>query len=404
MTTYSSDINGYYISVVATADAAAPVNSDTWLYVPHLGNEPLGHSPQADTSQEANRMGASTPPRQTVSGGSFVIKVLAHTGNLAMDGGAGDAAPGNFPNEVLLENYWGAEGSEGFAGTTVASGGPNSVVVTSATGIVVGMAVMFASGAIRVVKAISGSTLTLDQDLTTATDYDAAAAVYGGIFYKPTVGLYAPHIYITHVQDGIVDMLGPCRVTDFKTSMSEQKEIIFEFTLTGQHYYPRTGVTPSSIPVQTFTGTPLIATGGNCSVAGTNRAVKALAVQGCMTHVPQMTATTAGATDGVNGWYAPNCNGGQIEFESVLVTADEDAWLADTLSEVRVSFSTGSTAAARARGAVCFYAPRCSLMAPRAVVDGQRGNKVTLKPHIPLTADVTAGLMPMAMTWFGGTT
>ncbi len=402
MTTYSNKINGYYISVVATASAAAPVAGDTWLYVPHLGTEPLGHAPQANNDQEANTMGASTPPRQTVSGGSFVVKVLAHTGTLGMDGTGGDSPPTSFPAQKFLENYWGAAGSAGFAGTTVASGTASVPVLTSATGVVAGMALMFASGAIRVVKSISGAACTLDAALTASGDYAPAAVVYGGIFYKPTVGLYGPHIYITHVQDGIVDMLGPCRVTDFKTSMTEQKDIVFEFTLTGQHYYPRTGVTPSSIPVQTFTGTPLIATGGVCSVGGTARAVKGLVVQGCMTHVPQMTATTAGATDGIDGWYAADVAGGSIAFDNTLITADEDAWLADTVAEVRVSFSTGSTAAARARGAVCFYAPRCSRMSPRAVVDGQRGTKNTFKPHIPVTADVTAGLMPMGMTWFGG--
>lgn len=402
MTIYLQKINGYYISEVATFGAAAPVAGDTWIYVPHQGMEPLGHAPQFHQSVEANSMGASVKPYFTVSGGKFTIKVLAHTGTLGLDGAGGDTAPTSFPFQKLFENYMGAAVSAGFAGSTVSSGGPNSVVLTSATGVVVGAAHMFASGAIRVVKSMTGTTMTYDRALTTSTDYDAGAPVYGAAFYKATTGQYAKYLYITHVMNNRVNMLGPCRVTDFKMTTSAKNELMFEFELTGSHYYPGTGVTPSSIPAQTFTGLPLVASGGEFAVGGTARAVKTISVQGPISHVEQQSATTSGAADGVSGWVAESVDKGSIEEENVIITTDVDNWLSVTAAEVSCSFTTGSTGAAKARGGFNIYAPNCTIEAPDSAMDGQRSTKNKLTPRIPVLADITAGLMPMGINYFGG--
>jgi hypothetical protein len=313
----SVKVNGYYISEVATWETAAPDANSTWLYVGHLGNEELGKEQMFDDAQEANSVGARTPRNPTVKGGSFTLRVRVRTGSKGDDGASGDTAPTTCYAQKLLENAFGVAAVHNAGTTVAAASGPGAstpLKVTSATNMALGMAIQIGSE-MRVIVGISGTDITLNKDLLTSANYDAGTVIYGGFFFVPTLGSYAKYIYLTHVTGAKVDMLQRCRVTNFKiVGLGAKEGLRYEFTLQADSY-TRSGVTPTSIPAETFTGTPIVAKSGTLFVGTTAIAVRTASVEFNMVHEEQEAATTSGAESGRQSFDITGLDGGSVTME-----------------------------------------------------------------------------------------
>ncbi len=407
-------INGYYISEVASFLATAPVASDTWIRVPHLGTETLGKTLEFDMAQEADNLGMRSRRYKTVKSGGFTIKTRVHTGSLSDDNGSG--GPAQCFAQKLLENYFGAVALHTTLGTTVAAPGTatgaagSPIVVTAATGMAVNNALMVGAAGgsaadVRFITVVSGSNITLDAALA-AANRATSSVIYGGFTFIPTLGEYSKYLYLTHVMDGHVDMIGPCRVTGFKiTNLAAKMGMQYEFTLTADSFYYGTGVTPSAIPAQAFTGTPIVSVGGSIAVGGTERACHTASVEFPCKFEEISTNSTAGATNGRAGYTCVSIDGGGIELESLYAAASQDVtdWQADTVRAVRLSHHTGSTNVAQACGAIAVRIAAGEIDAADGVNNRQRGIKTKITPVRPTDAEVTAGVVvPMSFCVFGG--
>ena len=211
----SSIVNRYFISEVATFATTAPTNGSTWIHVPHIGNERLVKVQEFDDAIQANHLGLTTAQYPTVKGGSFTFRTMIHTGTKAFDGTGGDSNPTSCYAQKLLESYFGVAASAAFTGTTVAaaSGAGNTapLKVASASNLAVGMAIFVgavdgSAGEVRFITTISGTDITLDQDLS-AANYVENSIVYGAFNFSPTLGAYAKQLYLSHIMDGHADLL-----------------------------------------------------------------------------------------------------------------------------------------------------------------------------------------------------
>lgn len=399
----SARVNRVSIHERATFDAADPGAGSTWIHMPAIEPGFITKTQEVDDAQISNLYGGRSPDRATVQSSSYSFSVPFFTGSAAFDGASGDSDPTSFYCQPLWENFH-CRAATTIAGTTVASssgpGQSSALKVTSATGMLVGMALMVGTE-VRFITAISGTDITLDDDLGTSSNYDAGTIIYGGFFLRPDLATYAKYIDVNHQMSTHSDMLKKGRVSGLTIDGMEAKSgLKLNWSITGDGF--GAGVTPNTMTDNAFTGAMIVAQGGTIQVNGTARACTLSSVNYGFEHSERTTSSTSGATNGRDGWELTALSP-TIELESYYSSTDWTAYTGRTETPLSIVMSVGSTNAARARGTLAIFMPNTQRDVSDTRPNNQVGTKATFKGLLPTSAQISSGLLyPIYTTIFGG--
>ena len=396
----SNSVRRYNYATVSAYTDTAPVAGDTWTHLP-LEGAPEGTREQAvDAAAVANARGNDSPDYATVKRGELGgIVVPTFGGTLGLDGAGGDTAPTSVFLDALHASYFGVA-KVSAAGTTCTTNGVGSVAdpmdVTSATGLVVGMAVQV-NGQFRVITAISGTAIVLNADLSPApANLDP---VYASFMYKPTLGELASYLYINEeLANGEGYLYGPGRITALSLNgLAAGNGLKWGATFQGNTWTD--DVTPASFTANAFTASPLVAAAGEVMVSGTSTCISDGSVDFGVKHQWRPCATATEGRDGAEIIGASPSVSVTEYFSASRLTQ----FTGRTGLNVMLAFSNGATNAAKARHAVVVWMPNAQAMTAGAAIDGVRGMSTSFAGRDPTSAQVTAGITaPIYLSIFGG--
>lgn len=382
MTIGSAKVSGIYITEKNTFATAAPVGGDTWTQVPAI-DQPLPALEQMlDTVVEGNAYGAGTAPVPTVKKSSIQLQTRVWTGSKGFGTGTD---PTTCYMQKALESYFGMAANTAFAGTTLAAlsgaGKTAPIKVTSATGLAAGKFVRNGTTKeVAMVKAVSGTDVTLDRDFTT---YTAGVVLEGAFDFRPTLGQYAKALWMNAERDTHKRLLGAGAVfTLGLQNIAAGNALRYAFGFEFNSF--AAGVTISSKTPNVFTSTPLIAKGAELIIDGTE---EVCIYDGSVEFgVAKEWVECSGGTESRDGWIITDVEGSSLSFSEYY---DADRWTSyegQTGHEVLLvhSASTGF-------GAAAVYIPNATFTVQEAVNGKKESQTVTVKANMPTAAQVTAG-------------
>lgn len=389
-------------SEVASYTATAPVGGDTWVHIPAV-DQPLPSLPQGeDAPIIGNNYGASSIGYPTVKGpAGLQWQTPVYTGTLGLDGTGGDSNPSACYAQKLLESYFGAASDFLFKGTTVgaASGAGRTapLVVAAATNLAVGMAIKVGSENPRFITAISGTDISLNADLSASPSN--GTVVYGAFNFKPTLGEYAPYLYLNVERDGHGWMLGAGKVNSLALqNLAAGGGLRYAMGFEGSTFVGSVSI--SSFVPNAFTGQPVVANGGEVIFDTASVCITDGNVNFGANHVWRLCAT---GTEGRDGFELVSVEGVEAQVTEYYAGARWTQYAARTGIPIMLSFEVGSTAAAQARGSVAVFFPNATVMPAEGVAADLVAQTCAIKAHMPTTAQITAGLTsPVYYAVFGG--
>lgn len=393
---------------VATFATTAPSSLNDMTHLPAIDPGPPNFVQNFDEGNETSNDGSMSVMYPTAKDSSWELQTRIYTGDKPNTGGTGNAT--TCFAQKLLNSYFNMDVNAtglGGAGTTVASGTDTIPVLTSGTGVDVGEALMFGgsgtNGEIRFVTTDGGASVTLDTALATAANYAAAAVVYSAFNFKPTMGAYAPHVYLSWEAGSTPHerLLGPGKITSLKLAGTAAREgCRYVFGFEGDTY--AAGITSGTFTVNAFTGSPLVSVGATVAINGTDTPVGDFEIDFGVKHEP-ITATSG--TNGRTGWEVTECmpSGSFTEYYT-----SEGRWTqyaAATSMPIRFSIPVSASGhAARAEGSLAVFLPNCNIKVEEAVLNGQRANKISFQGKRPTAAQIATGITsPVYLAVFGGT-
>lgn len=415
MSSTSVKVNTYALSPVAAWLTAAPVNSDTWTILEHLGDQELAKPQDVDAGQEANPYGLATNDYPTIKGGGFPSTTRIYTGTKGNDGAGSDTDPTSCYGQTRYESYFGMAAGNAFKGTTVAgTSGPGFTTplkVTSASNLVVGMGIFVGAvggsvGEYATITNISGTDVTLDHDIV-AANYASGSIIYGGFNFYPNLGEPAAYQYLTHTKSTGQDMIGASRVTSLKLSgLDAAAGMRLEAAFQADRYYAGSGegaVVPSAVVANAFSGSPLVAVGGQAMINSVARALQGASVDFPCKFDPIDTSSTAGAAQSRAGIMMSSMDGGSFDFETLYASGDWTLHGSRAPVPMSLAHHVPGTNVQQARGAIYVYCPGVQMMVEGGARKNQRTNKVKGKMVGPTAAQIALGLTKSCyVTVFGG--
>lgn len=408
MATLSKEYTSY--RVISGFTSAAPVAGDTWTLFPTVDGpfddkEEMGF----DEGREANNIGAPSPPVPTVPSASGGGLVRAWGGSKAFDGAGGDTDPTSCFMQGLTENYMGAAAVTSFSGTTVAApgtaGGQTApIVVTSATGLVVGMAIMVgavggSAAEIRFIEAISGVNITLDQDLSAANRV-TGSIIYGAFNFVPTLGTYGSYVALNVVRDGYSRMYWPSRISEMELSKVAAKDgMRIRYGFMADNWTD--GVTPSSTPTDAFrSNSALIGVGAPFAF---NRTTVVVTDFQCNLGIKHEEQPAASGDRGRQGFESTEFAGEGSFTEYHLNSRFTSDFKNGTTGPLRIAVLAAGTNVVKARNADALWVPNAHIKVQRAPIEGKLGAKVSFKMLTPTATQQAAGInKPFYYAKFGG--
>jgi len=394
--------NRVTFSEVATFATTAPSSLNSMTHFPAIDPAAPKVTQNFDERNETSNDGSMSVKYPTAKDSSWELTSRIYTGDKVDTGGSGDAT--TCFCQPLIESYFGVAANPGGAGTTVASGTASIPVVTSATSMAVGDALMFGGsgtdGEVRFIAALSGTSVTVDDPLDTAANYAAAAVVYAAFNWAPTVGAYAKHVYFNWEGSGHEWLLGPGKVTGFKlANLAAREGASYVFSYTGDTY--AAGITSGTFTPNAYTGSTLVSVGATVNINGTDTAVGDFDIDFGVKHEP--VPATSG-TNGRAGWeiteVAPSGS-----FTEYYASGRWTQYAAGTSIPLRFVIPVATSGhAAKAKGTVAVWMPNCNLTVEEAVLNGQRAQKVSFQAKRPTTTQIGNGVTsPVYFSVFGGT-
>lgn len=397
MATLSKEYTSY--RVISGFTTTAPVAGDTWTLWPTVDSpfedkEEMGF----DEGREANSIGAPSPPVPTVPSGSGGGLVRDWGGSKAFDGVGGDADPTACFMQGIHENFFGAAAVTSFTGTTVAApgtaGGQTApIVVTSATGLAVGMAVMVgavggSAAEVRFIEAISGVNVTLDQDLSAANRV-TGSIIYGAFNFVPTLGTYGSYVAINVVRDGYSRMYWPSRISEMELSKVAAKDgVRLRHGFMADNW--TAGVTPSSTPTDAFrSNSALIGVGAPFAF---NRTTVVVTDFQCKFGIKHEEQPATSGDRGRQGYEAVEFNGEGSFTEYFLDSRFTSDLKNGTTGPLRMVVMAAGLNTVKARNFTALWVPNAHIKVERAPIEGKLGAKVSFKMLTPTATQQAAGI------------
>lgn len=392
--------NRVTFSEVATFATTAPSSLNSMTHLPAIDPGPPAVVQSFDEGNETSTDGSMSVKYPTAKESSWELSTRVYTGTNESSGASAVYCA------RLIDSYFGMISVVPSPPTTVASGTASVPVVTSGTGFDPAEAVMFGGsgvdGEVRYVAIDGGTSLTLDSALLVAANYAAAAAVYQAYNWRPTMGAYAPHVYMSWEAGATPHerLLGPGKITGFKLAGTSAREgARYNFTYAGDTY--AAGITSGTFTPNAFTGSPLVSVGATVTVNGTDVPVGDFELDFGVKHEP-ITATSG--NNGRAGWEITECQptGSFTEYYS-----NETRWTqyaAATSMPIRIVIPISTAGhVARAKGTIAVWLPNCNISVEEAVLNGQRANKISFQAKRPTTAQIANGITsPVTFSVFGG--
>jgi hypothetical protein len=397
----SNLVRRYTFAEVATYTTAGPDAAATWTHIPIEGTPEGTREMATDAAAVSNARGNDSMDYPTVRRGALSgLVVPAFGGNVAFDGAAGDSPPTSFYLQKMFEHYFGADAVSA-AGTTTTSTGIGSagdpLDVTSATGLVVGMA-LEVNGEFRVITGISTNAITLDQDLSAAPA--PGDVVYASWMVKPTLGELAEYLYISEELangEGYLYMQGKpnaLQLTGLAAGNGLKWTLGFE-----SNDFEEVPVVPNTFTPNAFTAQPPVVASADVSVAGTSTCISDGSVDFGVKHEWRACATAVNGRDGMEIiGCSPTVNVTEYFSSSRLSQFTGRAGL-----NVRLAFTNGSSNLAKARHAIVVWMPNAQCNTAGAAIGNIRGMSTTFLGRDPTTAQIAAGVTaPIYLSIFGG--
>lgn len=394
--------NRVTFSEVATFAATAPSSLNSMTHIPAIDPAAPAVVQSFDEGNETSNDGSMSVKYPTAKESSYELSTRVYTGDKSIASSGTDATSAYLWK--LIDSYFNMLADTSGAGTTVASGTGAVPVVTLATGINVGNALMFGGsgtdGSVRFAAAVSGTSITVDDTIDTAADFAAAAEVYSAFNWAPTMGAYAPHIYFNWEGADHNWLVGPGKVTSFKLAgMAAREGCRYVFGFSGDTY--AAGINSGTFTSNAYTGSPLVSVGATCNINGTDTAVGDFEIDFGVKHEP-VTATSG--NNGRAGWevteVAPTGS-----FTEYYASGRWTQYAAATSIPLRFVIPVSTAGhVARAKGTIAVWFPNCNITVEEAVLNGQRANKVSFQAKRPTAAQqANSVISPVYFSVFGGT-
>jgi len=390
----SAKVSGIYLIEKATFTTAAPVGGDTFTHVPAI-DQPLPVLEQGtDDAVEGNEYGATTPPVATVKKSTLQVTTRVWNGSKVFGTGTD---PTTCFMQKALESYFGAAANTAFAGTTIAAasglGKTTPLKVSSATGLAVGKAVRnAATGEGAIVKAISGTDITLSRDFSAA----AQNTVLEGAFdFFPTLGQYNKALWVNHERDSVKRLLGAGGAFTLQMQgVAAGNTLRYVFGLEFNTY--AAGLTISSKTPNAFVTNALIAKGSELIIDGTENVCF---YDGQIDFgIGKEWVECDSGDEGRDGFVNTDVEGAGMTFSEYY---DADRWTshdAQSPHELMVVFYAPSGG-----GGALVYMPNVTFKVADAVNGKKEAQTVTVKAHMPTTAQQAAGFTwPISYHVFSG--
>lgn len=388
---------------------AAPVAGDTWTLFPQVdGPFDDKDNMSFDEGKESNNVGVATPDIPTVPDGSGGGTVRVYGGTKAFDGAGGDTDPTDTYLKELIDNFMGGVPTT-LTGTTIAAPGTAAgrtapIVVTSAAGMAVGMGLLIgavggSAAEIRFIEGISGTNITLDQDLSAANRV-TGSVIYGAFNWSPELNTYSEYIAFNVERDGNSRMYWPSRVTEMDLAKVAAKDgVRMRFGFLSDNWTD--GVTPSATPTDSFrANTALIGVGSPFSW---NRSTVVVTEFNCKLGIKHEEQQASSGDRGRQGFESTEFMGEGSFTEYFLNSRFTSDYKSATAGPLRLAVLAQGLNTAKARASFGLWIPNANIRVSRAAVDGKRAAKVDFKMKVPTAAQVAAGITkPFYYSQFGG--